>query len=187
MKSYAGIKSLLVVVSLFVLAGCGLDMVATGIQVASTAGSTVGGLSDSTFKTEGEVANAAPLKVSLKEAEAVKKVAICSYAEHIKGADEGRIYLAATAALIKELQPVGRFKIISPAVFNKKQKEMGLDLDSRLMTEEESSSVAAKVAKALGCDAVLKIGLKNGKASTGLGFLQYTFIGRTSHPLHSFG
>ena len=125
-----------------------------------------------------------PLKVSSKELKAIKKIVVLPAPETIKkNEDDIRIYNRMRSILISELEKSKRFKIVSGNTFRDKQKELDIELDLSVMTQEEAEEAYAKIGRAIGSDGMIGIFLKAKKVNMVKAFLTAGFIGKIDVPM----
>ncbi|MBU1102842.1 hypothetical protein KJ853_04305 [Patescibacteria group bacterium] len=169
----------IIVLLMFVcfMAGCAV------LPLIQAGGEISGGLRDATCKPSEKLNIVEPLKVDKNEAATIKKVAIYSLYDQIKDPEDKRMYLVALNIFLADLEQSKRFsEIITPTSFKKKQQELEIEF-TPAMTQKEAEDAVVKVAKALGCDAVIYIYQKARKINMGSAFLKYGFTGRVDVPM----
>lgn len=148
----------------------------TGCAIAQIAG----GLGESYIKPAEKVNFEQPLKIEKEKAAGIKKIVVFSQTGLMqKSAPEDlRIQIIIERLLTAELEKNGSLQVITPAVFQQKQKELGLEMNPLVMSGSEIMAVMTKVVTALDCDAVIGIYRKMHKMNMGSSFASYAFTGR---------
>lgn len=151
------------------LSGCALAQIA-------------GGLGETSIKPAEKVKIEQPLKVEKEKVAGIKRIVVFSQTEVMKKAapEDIRIQIIIERLLIAELEKNGSLQVITPATFQQKQKELGLEIDPTVMTKSEITAVLSKIVTALECDAVIGIYKKAHKVNMGKGLATYALMGRVS-------
>lgn len=171
MRTSAKYFACILIILIAFLAGCGLF---------------VGRLKRASIQANEGVRIQEPLNVTKKEASSIQKIAISNIINRgssKKSEDTNRLDKADLAALVSELERSKRFDVVSPYQFQRRAKELGALDDISVMSEEELKNETARVAKDLGCDAVLMLEVKGESVDMGGAVGTYITVGTVSTAL----
>ena len=128
-------------------------------------GLLIGPMRGASFTATGKLKNEEPLKCSKSQALAVKKVAILPAGDYYhKDKNALQIYNTGMNILISEIEKSGRFTLISSYQFENKRDELGLKIRSGMM-QSDLDALILSVSKALGCNALLYMQIKQKKVA----------------------